>query len=158
MIANTLKIVAFLFTGVVTASAMASDSVPTTTEVKDAVESETAPSTKTEKTEADLDREFQDLKQKQEEVKLQLEQELFHESVTNQQDNTTEVVPVARKVESEPEGSSCHPNYSGCLDINASDYDCEGGSGNGPKYTGAVQVYGGDPFDLDRDNDGWGCE
>ena len=55
---------AFLFTGVVIASAMASDSVPTTTEVKDAVESETAPSTKTEKTEADLDREFQDLKQK----------------------------------------------------------------------------------------------
>lgn len=54
--------------------------------------------------------------------------------------------------------SNCHPSYSGCLKINAGDYDCASGSGNGPNYTGAVQVYGSDPFDLDRDNDGWGCE
>lgn len=54
--------------------------------------------------------------------------------------------------------SSCHPSYSGCLKMNAGDYDCAGGSGNGPNYTGPVQVYGFDPFDLDRDNDGWGCE
>ncbi len=54
--------------------------------------------------------------------------------------------------------SSCHPSYSGCLKMNAGDYDCASGSGNGPNYTGAVQVYGADPFDLDRDNDGWGCE
>lgn len=54
--------------------------------------------------------------------------------------------------------SSCHPSYSGCLKMNAGDYDCAGGSGNGPNYTGTVQVYGSDPFDLDRDNDGWGCE
>lgn len=52
----------------------------------------------------------------------------------------------------------CHPSYSGCLDPYASDYDCAGGSGNGPYYTGPVQVYGSDPFDLDRDGDGWGCE
>ena len=32
----------------------------------------------------------------------------------------------------------CDPNYSGCLDPNASDYDCAGGSGDGPKYTGRV--------------------
>lgn len=54
--------------------------------------------------------------------------------------------------------SSCHPSYSGCLEMNVGDYDCASGSGNGPNYTGAVQVYGSDPFDLDRDNDGWGCE
>lgn len=53
---------------------------------------------------------------------------------------------------------SCHPSYSGCLKMNAGDYDCSGGSGNGPNYTGPVQVYGSDPFDLDQDNDGWGCE
>lgn len=54
--------------------------------------------------------------------------------------------------------SNCHPSYSGCLKMNAGDYDCAGGSGNGPNYIGPVQVYGSDPFDLDRDNDGWGCE
>lgn len=53
---------------------------------------------------------------------------------------------------------NCHPSYSGCLNPNASDYDCAGGSGNGPYYTGTVQVYGYDEFDLDRDGDGWGCE
>jgi hypothetical protein len=42
--------------------------------------------------------------------------------------------------------------------MNAGDYDCAGGSGNGPNYTGPVRVYGSDPFDLDQDNDGWGCE
>lgn len=54
--------------------------------------------------------------------------------------------------------TSCHTGYSGCLNPNASDYDCSGGSGNGPYYTGPVKVYGSDPFDLDRDNDGMGCE
>jgi hypothetical protein len=53
---------------------------------------------------------------------------------------------------------SCHPSYSGCLNPNASDYDCASGSGNGPYYTGRVQVIGPDVFDLDRDGDGVGCE
>jgi len=57
-----------------------------------------------------------------------------------------------------PVTSSCHPNYSGCLKQNAGDYDCAGGSGNGPNYTGPVRVYGSDPFGLDRDKDEWGCE
>lgn len=53
----------------------------------------------------------------------------------------------------------CHPSYKGaCLDPNASDYDCIGGSGNGPKYTGLVRVVGPDVFRLDADHDGWGCE
>ena len=53
---------------------------------------------------------------------------------------------------------SCHPSYSGCLNPNASDYDCDGGSGNGPYYTGRIRVIGPDVFGLDRDGDGWGCE
>ena len=60
-----------------------------------------------------------------------------------------------------PEQSSpaCDPSYEGaCLDPNASDYDCEGGSGDGPEYTGTVQVEGDDHFGLDRDGDGIGCE
>jgi hypothetical protein len=53
----------------------------------------------------------------------------------------------------------CHPSYGGaCLDPNTSDYDCLGGSGNGPKYTGRVRVVGPDVFRLDADHDGWGCE
>jgi hypothetical protein len=53
----------------------------------------------------------------------------------------------------------CHPSYTGaCLDPTASDYDCIGGSGNGPKYTGTVRVVGPDVFRLDADHDGWGCE
>jgi hypothetical protein len=53
----------------------------------------------------------------------------------------------------------CHPSYKGaCLDPKASDYDCIGGHGNGPKYTGKVRVVGPDVFRLDADHDGWGCE
>lgn len=56
-------------------------------------------------------------------------------------------------------GSGCDPNYSGaCLDPNSYDYDCAGGSGDGPDYTGRVEVVGDDHFDLDRDGDGVGCD
>lgn len=55
--------------------------------------------------------------------------------------------------------SNCHPSYTGaCLDPTASDYDCAGGSGDGPKYTGYVNVVGYDEYGLDADNDGQGCE
>lgn len=62
-----------------------------------------------------------------------------------------------------PAGSSgsseCDPNYEGaCLDPDSPDYDCAGGSGNGPDYTGPVRVVGDDHFDLDRDGDGEACE
>jgi hypothetical protein len=60
---------------------------------------------------------------------------------------------------SEGAGGNCDPNYEGaCLDPNSPDYDCEGGSGDGPDYTGPVQVVGDDPFGLDRDGDGSACE
>lgn len=58
----------------------------------------------------------------------------------------------------QPSNTNCHPSYSGCLRADASDYDCAGGSGNGPYYTGRVRVTGPDVFGLDRDGDGWGCE
>jgi hypothetical protein len=55
--------------------------------------------------------------------------------------------------------SNCHPSYKGaCLKMGIGDYDCQGGSGNGPNYTGLVRVVGWDEFGLDRDNDGYGCE
>ena len=54
---------------------------------------------------------------------------------------------------------NCHSSYTGaCLDPSASDYDCAGGSGDGPKYTGFVNVVGYDEYGLDADNDGLGCE
>lgn len=54
--------------------------------------------------------------------------------------------------------SQCNSNYSGCLKSNTGDYDCAAGSGDGPNYTGTVQVLGYDEFKLDRDGDGWACE
>jgi hypothetical protein len=51
----------------------------------------------------------------------------------------------------------CHPSYDPCVPI-ASDVDCQGGSGDGPVYTGRVNVIGPDEYDLDRDGDGVGCE
>jgi hypothetical protein len=55
--------------------------------------------------------------------------------------------------------AACHPSYEGaCLDPNVSDYDCAGGPGNGPGYTGFVAVVGPDVFELDGDGDGAGCE
>jgi hypothetical protein len=54
----------------------------------------------------------------------------------------------------------CDPSYPDvCLDPDAADYDCAGGSGNGPEYVdGPLRVRPPDPFDLDREGDGWGCE
>jgi hypothetical protein len=56
--------------------------------------------------------------------------------------------------------ATCDPNYKGaCLDPDASDYDCPGGSGDGPKYVqGPVTVVGDDHYRLDADGDGVGCE
>lgn len=53
--------------------------------------------------------------------------------------------------------SECTPGYQPCLPP-ASDYDCAGGSGDGPAYTGYVTVTGSDPYGLDSDGDGAGCE
>jgi hypothetical protein len=54
----------------------------------------------------------------------------------------------------------CDPNYKGrCLRPNVSDYDCAGGSGNGPYYvSGPFRVVGYDHYRLDSDHDGIACE
>jgi hypothetical protein len=73
-------------------------------------------------------------------------------------------IPIATDAAAQSSHSSrttrkCHPSYKlKCLKPNASDYDCIGGSGNGPYYTGLVKVVGRDVFRLDADHDGWGCE
>jgi hypothetical protein len=54
--------------------------------------------------------------------------------------------------------SRCTPGYSPCLPP-ASDYDCSSGTGDGPEYTDQVEVADpSDPYDLDRDGDGIGCD
>jgi hypothetical protein len=63
------------------------------------------------------------------------------------------------EVEETAGGGECHLSYEGaCLDPDSPDYDCEGGSGDGPRYTGRVEVVGPDDYDLDRDGDGLACE
>jgi hypothetical protein len=62
---------------------------------------------------------------------------------------------------SEPTPSpNCDPSYPDvCLDPAIEDYDCAGGSGNGPGYVeGPIRVRPPDPFDLDADGDGRGCD
>jgi hypothetical protein len=54
--------------------------------------------------------------------------------------------------------SACTPGYSRCLKP-ASDYDCAGGTGDGPRYVqGPIRVTGSDPYGLDADGNGVGCE
>jgi hypothetical protein len=60
--------------------------------------------------------------------------------------------------EAEEQAAECNPNYSGCLDPYSPDYDCAGGSGDGPDYTGTVEVLGYDEYGLDEDGDGIGCD
>ena len=58
-------------------------------------------------------------------------------------------------------GTNCTPGYSPCLPEGPLDYDCSGGSGNGPAYTEPGVVYrvtGSDPYGLDSNGDGYGCE
>jgi hypothetical protein len=52
------------------------------------------------------------------------------------------------------------PSYPDvCLDADASDYDCVQGTGDGPQYVSRpITVTGSDPYDLDRDGNGIGCE
>jgi len=60
--------------------------------------------------------------------------------------------------------ANCEPSYPEvCIPIGSADYDCAGGSGNGPNYIqGPIRVRwdvpNPDPYGLDRDRDGWGCE
>jgi hypothetical protein len=55
---------------------------------------------------------------------------------------------------------NCDPAYPDvCLHDGIGDYDCAGGTGDGPNYVdGPIRVLPPDPFDLDRNGDGIGCE
>jgi endonuclease YncB( thermonuclease family) len=53
-----------------------------------------------------------------------------------------------------PPAKDCHPSYSECLPIVA-DIDCADVRGLG---MAPVRVTGSDPYRLDGDGDGWGCE
>jgi hypothetical protein len=59
-----------------------------------------------------------------------------------------------------PPPNNCHPSYTGyCLRMGIGDWDCAGGSGNGPNYVPVrVRVVGYDEYGLDADNDGYGCD
>lgn len=55
-------------------------------------------------------------------------------------------------------GSGCTPGYSPCIRPGP-DVDCAGGGGDGPRYVqGPVRVTGSDPYDLDSDDNGIGCQ
>jgi hypothetical protein len=68
--------------------------------------------------------------------------------------------PEPEPVPEPEEESGCHPSYTGaCVPTSVSDVDCDGGSGDGPKYVrGPVWVIGPDQYRLDRDGDGVACE
>jgi hypothetical protein len=79
-----------------------------------------------------------------------------HAAPTTHRPPTTRPAPKTTRA---PSGN-CDPSYPGsCLHDGIGDYDCAGGSGNGPNYVdGPIRVRPPDPFDLDRDGDGLGCE
>jgi hypothetical protein len=59
-------------------------------------------------------------------------------------------------------GSTCTAGYSPCLVYHGgADYDCAGGGANGPYFTKpgvTYRVTGSDPYRLDGNSDGWGCD
>jgi hypothetical protein len=67
------------------------------------------------------------------------------------------VEPAGGEEEDTTESADCQ-GYDPCIEP-GDDVDCEGGSGNGPRYVaGPVDVSGSDPYGLDTDYDGVGCE
>jgi hypothetical protein len=67
-----------------------------------------------------------------------------------------EEIETEEALRAEEELAAC--DYNPCLPP-ASDYDCPGGSGDGPAYApGPVEVTGTDIYGLDSDSDGIGCE
>lgn len=60
----------------------------------------------------------------------------------------------------QPLEQDCDPSYPDvCIPVGADDYDCLGGTGDGPNYIeGPLQVLPPDPHGLDPDGDGTACE
>jgi hypothetical protein len=58
----------------------------------------------------------------------------------------------------QPDETDDCQGYDPCI-TPGPDVDCAGGSGNGPRYVdGPVSVDGSDPYGLDSNYDGVGCE
>jgi len=75
---------------------------------------------------------------------------------TSARPGRTVLLVVAKQAPPTPSGD-CQ-GYSPCI-LPGPDVDCAGGSGDGPRYvSGPVQVNGSDPYGLDSDGDGIGCE
>lgn len=77
-----------------------------------------------------------------------------------QTDPTTYYLPLLIGPASIPVAQDCTPGYSPCI-APGPDVDCHGGDGDGPRHViGPVMVDHsfGDPYGLDRDGDGVGCE
>ena len=81
---------------------------------------------------------------------------------TGARPGATVTITIAKKPPPPPpptvQEDNCTSGYSPCLPP-ASDYDFAGGSGDGPAYAdGPIAVTGSDPYGLDDDSDGVGCE
>jgi hypothetical protein len=92
------------------------------------------------------------------EAKEQREREKEEAQALREQEEQEEIEAEEADEYEEELASECDPNYSGCLDPYSPDYDCEGGSGDGPDYTGTVTVLGEDHYGLDANSNGIGCE
>lgn len=67
----------------------------------------------------------------------------------------------AETVPSSPDTRICTPGYTPCVEYQrGEDYDCAGGTGDGPHYIGGPVFVepGWDQYRLDGDGDGVGCE
>lgn len=92
------------------------------------------------------------------EAREQRELEREEARALREQEELEEVEAEEAEEYEEELASECDPNYSGCLDPYSPDYDCLGGSGDGPDYTGTVTVIGEDHYGLDANSNGVGCE
>lgn len=92
------------------------------------------------------------------EAQEQREREKEEAQALREQEEQEEIEAEEAEEYEEELASECDPNYSGCLDPYSPDYDCASGSGDGPDYTGTVEVLGVDHYGLDDDGDGTGCD
>lgn len=88
---------------------------------------------------------------------IETNREKVSEVITKQPIN--ELTKIGTKVTLPPAPvANCVSGYSPCI-APGPDVDCASGSGNGPRYvSGPITVTGSDPYGLDADGDGYGCE
>lgn len=82
-------------------------------------------------------------------------------TTTTSTTTTTVATTTTTQPQDDGQGYGCHPAYVDCVPNHPVDVDCAGGSGNGPVYVqGPIRLVNvsNDPYGLDSDNDGIGCE